>query len=189
MLHAYDKHLVCCAVCRALADQERRIVTSLRSDTGVPQSLRSSLMGLAAGSSSVPDVPRPPLGFRMPSAALPAPVPTVAPTSPALHRSPVRAAVVASLAAGASVAAAWGLAVSPLPANSPLRTPVARVPAGAATVEAVSLAPAFVGPSRPRTSGPWATPTRSAVQAGPSRGTPATTPVRISLVNSAESRP
>lgn len=191
MLHAFDKHLVCCVVCRALADQERRIVASLRSDTGVPQGLRSSLMGLAAttDSSSVPDVPRPPLGFRMPSAAFPDPVPTVPPTSPALHRSPVRAAVVASLAAGASVAAAWGLAVSPLPASSPLRAPVARVPAGAATMAPVSLAPAFVGPSRPRPATPWSTPTRTVVQAGPSRGALATTPVRISLVNSAESRP
>jgi hypothetical protein len=192
ILHAFDKHVVCCALCRALADQERRIVATLRSETGVPQSLRSSLIGLAgpSGSTVVPDVPRPPLGFRMPQASPPAPVPTVAPTSPALHHSPVRAAVLASLAAGASVAAAWGLAVSPIPAGSPLRPAVARVPAGAATMGPVSLAPAFVGQARSRTNSPWAVPSRPTTDLPASHGAQgATTPVRISLVNSAESRP
>lgn len=202
MLHAYDKHLVCCALCRALADQERRIVATLRAETGVPQGLRSSLMGLAASAASpsslselsdlsdVPDVPRPPWGFRMPPSALPEPVPTVPPTSPALHRSPMRAAVVASLAAGASVAAAWGLAVSPIPAGSPLRPAVARVPAGAATVAPVSLGPAFVSPTRTRITAPWAVSSRASAEVFASRDLQsATTPVRISLVNSAESRP
>lgn len=192
ILHAFDKHVVCCALCRALADQERRIVATLRSETGVPQSLRSSLIGLAgaAGSPPVPDVPRAPLGLRMPQTSLPAPVPTVAPTSPALHHSPVRAAVVASLAAGASVAAAWGLAVSPIPASSPLRPAVARVPAGTATMAPASLAPAFVGPARTRTTAPWAVQTRPSADLLVSRSTQGpTTPVRISLVNSAESRP
>jgi hypothetical protein len=179
-------------MCRALADQERRIVTSLRSETGVPHGLRSSLMGLAAEptfQSSPPEVPRPPRGFRMPAPSFPTPVPTVPPTSPPLHRSPVRAAVVASLAAGASVAAAWGLAVAPLPA-SPLRTPSARVPAGAATVAPVSFAPAVVGPSwsRMTTTSPMAS--RSAVGTLPTRTLQATTtPARVSLVDSAESRP
>jgi hypothetical protein len=133
VLHLYDKHLVCCTMCRAAADQERRIVASLRADTGVPMSLRSSLIGLAAspppmeapGQSPVPRIPMPPIGFRMPSGASREPVPTVRPTSPPLHRSPMRAAVVASIAAGASVAAAWGLAVSPLPGG---RAPSTRVP-------------------------------------------------------------
>lgn len=135
LLHLYDKHLVCCTMCRHAADQERRIVAALRSDTGVPMSLRSSLIGLAATpppmeqpiQSSGPRIPMPPLGFRMPSGASHAPVPTVRPTAPPLHRSPMRAAVVASIAAGASVAAAWGLAVSPLPGGRPVtaRVPVA----------------------------------------------------------------
>lgn len=138
MLHLYDKHLVCCTVCRAAADQERRIVASLRSDTGVPMSLRTSLMGLGAAPSGEPQpaptapsrsdgprIPLPPTGFRMPSAPSYDPVPTVRPTAPALHRSPMRAAVVASIAAGASVAAAWGLAISPVPGS---RTPSVRGP-------------------------------------------------------------
>jgi hypothetical protein len=121
LLHLYDRHVVCCTMCRAAADQERRIVASLRADTGVPMSLRSSLIGLASAppppeppSHSGPRIPLPPIGFRMPSAPSYDPVPTVSPSAPALHRSPMRAAVVASIAAGASVAAAWGLAVSPV---------------------------------------------------------------------------
>lgn len=146
LLHVYDRHLVCCAMCRAATEQERRIVASLRADTGVPMSLRTSLMGLAASSaleqapaSTGPRIPMPPLGFRMPSAPSYEPVPTVRPTAPALHRSPMRAAVVASIAAGASVAAAWGLTVSPVPGS---RVPAARTPVasfGASTVSAVNF--------------------------------------------------
>jgi len=132
LIHLYDKHLVCCAVCRHAADQERRIVAALQSDTGVPMSLRSSLMGLASTPppmeepirASGPRIPVPPLGFRMPSGPSHDPVPTVRPTAPPLHRSPMRAAVVASIAAGASVAAAWGLAVSPLPGARTTTSPV-----------------------------------------------------------------
>ena len=139
MLHLYDKHLVCCTVCRAAADQERRIVASLRSDTGVPMSLRTSLMGLGARprvspsprpaprALNGPRIPLPPVGFRMPSTPSYEPVPTVRPTAPALHRSPMRAAVVASIAAGASVAAAWGLAISPVPGS---RDPLGARPGG-----------------------------------------------------------
>jgi hypothetical protein len=136
LLHVYDRHLVCCTICRHAADQERRIVAALRSDTSVPTSLRSSLIGLAASPPPmeeplqpsgyrIPSVPLPPPGSRMPSGASYEPVPTVRPTAPPLHRSPMRAAVVASIAAGASVAAAWGLAVSPLPGA---RTATTRVP-------------------------------------------------------------
>ena len=136
LLHLYDRHLVCCTMCRHAADQERRIVAALRSDTGVPLSLRSSLIGLAASpppmeqpvglsGPRIPGIPLPPLGSRMPSGPSHEPVPTVRPTAPPLHRSPMRAAVVASIAAGAAVAAAWGLAISPLPGA---RTTTARVP-------------------------------------------------------------
>ena len=132
MLHLYDKHLVCCLSCRDAVDRERRIVASLRSDTGVPTSLRSALLGLAATPPASeperdhgPRIPLAPVGVR---GALPTydPVPTVHPGAPALHRSPMRAAVVASIAAGASVAAAWGLAVSPAPGGT--RLPTSRVP-------------------------------------------------------------
>jgi hypothetical protein len=142
LLHLYDKHVVCCATCRAAADQERRIVASLRADTGVPMSLRTSLMGLASSAPADPEpapgAPRIPLhrlGFRMPSAPSYDAVPIVRPTAPALHRSPMRAAVVASIAAGASVAAAWGLAITPVPGT---RTPVVRGPIASFGANAVS---------------------------------------------------
>lgn len=136
VLRVFDQHLVACEVCRALTDQERRIVASLRSETGVPQSLRSALMGLADGIPLGPaPVPIAPARTRLHLSELSlrerAPMTrerlaTVPPTAPALHRSPVRAAVVASLAATASVAAAWGLTVVPL--NQPVRSSV-RLPA------------------------------------------------------------
>jgi hypothetical protein len=48
----------------------------------------------------------------------------------------MRAAVVASIAAGASVAAAWGLAISPLPGGA--RPATAGVPSGVASFGAVN---------------------------------------------------
>jgi hypothetical protein len=154
-------------MCRHAADQERRIVAALRSDTGVPMSLRSSLMGLAATPppmeepvrSSGPRIPVPPLGSRMPSGPSHDPVPTVRPTAPPLHRSPMRAAVVASIAAGASVAAAWGLAISPLPGA---RTTTTRVPVasfgeagfGSAPLGATTTFPAPSAPAGQTVAGP-----------------------------------
>lgn len=162
LLSLYDRHLICCQSCRAAADQERRMMLTLRSFTGLPTGLRSSLLDLGAqpwaaqptlsagpplsaeanqGSEpmprlsfahdpSFPRVPTPPPGATVGAHDF-SPVPTVSPRSPALHRSPVRAAVVASIAAGASVAAAWGLAVVPLPGTG---APASRVPADAVGV-------------------------------------------------------
>ncbi|CAN7274561.1 hypothetical protein LJR027_001167 [Terrabacter sp. LjRoot27] len=219
MLHLYDKHLVCCTVCRAAADQERRIVASLRSDTGVPMSLRTSLMGLGAAPSGEPQpaptapsrsdgprIPLPPTGFRMPSAPSYDPVPTVRPTAPALHRSPMRAAVVASIAAGASVAAAWGLAISPVPGS---RTPSVRGPVasfGSSPVSAVNFGGSVlpgnrVAPVTRQSQGLddiagnvpyWVVTTRtSARTASLALGTTSglVAPVRVTTVRSAQSGP
>ena len=176
----YDRHLVCCASCRFLADQERRIVASLRADTGVPASLRTSLMSLAsAPPSDVPPVPVRPSGL-LPAASplTPRPLPTIAPSAPAQHRSPVRAAVVAGLAASASVAAAWGLATAPVPGGA------GRVPTpgatGPASVSPASLAPAQVLRPRQSAGTVWSTATRPADSAAPAR---------LDLGSSAESRP
>lgn len=214
-LRVFDQHLVACEVCRAAAEQERRIVAALRADTGVPQSLRSSLMSLAVDQYDAPDVPQAPARVRMHLPASPfrdvqpvtrEPVPTVAPNAPALHRSPVRAAVVASLAATASVAAAWGLTVVPLQAGARTPAPTARVP-----VDATSFGPSSFSQvvsarsagtlSTPRTMrlarsgglndagglGELAAPDWAATTA---LGLPGVlTPVRISVVRSAESGP
>jgi hypothetical protein len=150
LLHLYDRHLVCCGVCRDAADRERRIVAALRSETtGVPTSLRSSLLGLAAApppeppAGHGPRIPLPPLGLRPASAPSYDPVPTVNPAAPALHRSPMRAAVVASIAAGASVAAAWGLAASPVSVGrtTSVRVPVVNFGASTATLQSGSMLP------------------------------------------------
>ncbi|HET7398615.1 MAG TPA: hypothetical protein VFJ94_08840 [Intrasporangium sp.] len=199
LLDAFDRHLVWCGTCRAAADQERRIVAALRSDTGMPQGLRSSLLGLATiaptapvGSADHPgpDVPAPPVGFRIPPAPARQPVPTVAPTAPALHRSPVRAAVLASLAAGASVAAAWSLAVVPQQAAAPTRVPAGLLP-GVASFRAPTTPAGFgavtaggpMGRARVTSSAPWLPRLDAAVRAVEEES------VRIALASSAQSGP
>lgn len=160
LMHAYDRHLVCCGTCRSAADQERRIVAALRSDTDVPDSLRSVLLRLAAAppapveppGTGAGDVPVPPVGFRMPPGYGREPVPIVAPSSPPLHRSPMRAAVVASIAAGASVAAAWSLAVMPQPAPASTRAPAGLLPGGL-TLRPASSSPGSAWGSSPSSSG------------------------------------
>lgn len=238
LLHVYDRHLVYCRVCQSAADQERRIVLALRSHTDIPTSLRSSLMGLAVSTPStsgmsgrsvmaatglrqppranagpeVPPVPVPPPGSLVSSHpmhdALHSRLPTVRPTAPALHRSPVRAAVVASIAAGASVAAAWGLAVAPLQGST--RPVEAQAPSGVSSLGSVAFgisglaATGFMVGSSSRFSA--STPKARATGRGPSSGTTASywvvapqlyagydrnvvAPVRMSLGPSAPSTP
>jgi anti-sigma factor RsiW len=148
---AFDQHLVACQVCRHAAEQERRILRSLRTGATpcLSEGLQSMLLGLAAPvhptaaqelRGGVPAIPPAPRGVR-PARV---PLPTVAPAAPALHRSPRRAAMFAGLAAGASAAAAIGLAVAtpgtvtPSP-SSPSRTPVARVPGASVTADTAAL--------------------------------------------------
>lgn len=225
LLHVYDRHLVCCRVCQSAADQERRIVLALRSDTDIPTNLLSSLMGLAVSTPplgtaglpkpvrptpepAVPPVPALPSVSRLSAYPLHDPVPTVHPAAPALHRSPVRAAVVASIAAGASVAAAWGLAVVPLqgsasPAEARMPSEVATP--GAATFGISSLAAAgfMVGSSssfststqQQRTTRRDNSASRAASywvvapQAYDVYDRPGVAPVRVSLMLSAQSTP
>lgn len=147
-LRAMDQHLVACQVCRHAADEERRLLTSLRCGAmpGVSADLQSMLLGLAAQpprvAAGVPPIPTAPVGLRQVR------LPTVAPAAPPLHRSPRRAALAAGLAAGASAAAAIGLAVvGPGPVSSAsLREPVSRGP-GATT--ATALRAAFLGSGLP----------------------------------------
>ena len=178
-LHAFDQHLAVCLVCRHAADEERRLLTSLRSGPtpGFSADLQSMLLAMAqpAVAPAAPDddlavaatTPSWLRGMTRPSGPPPIPrapesvrqlrVPTVAPASPALHRSPRRAAAIAGLAAGASAAAAIGLAVvGPGPGSSAsLRSPVPRT-AGVST--ATALPAAFTG------SGLVSTPLRQALE-------------------------
>ncbi len=198
---------------------------ALRSDTDIPTSLFSSLMGLAVSTpplgtaglpkparptveSAVPPVPALPSGSRVSAYPLHDPVPTVHPAAPALHRSPVRAAVVASIAAGASVAAAWGLAVVPL--QGPVAPVEARMPSeasspGSAAFGITSLAAAgfMVGSS---SSSSTSTQPNRTTRRAPSASTvasywvvtpqvhdffdrPAVAPVRMPFILSAQSTP
>lgn len=168
-LHAFDRHLVTCQVCLYAAQEESRLLASLRSGAtpGVSADLRMTLLAMAHPRPEVPsdlgrsraegvvagaeveprrpEIPRP----TMPVAHLR--VPTVAPASPALHRSPRRAAMVAGLAAGASAAAAIGLAVvgPGVSAASPLRQPETRTPV---TTSLTALSASFSRTSLAETS-------------------------------------
>ncbi|GAB3449079.1 hypothetical protein GCM10027517_34930 [Phycicoccus ginsengisoli] len=137
LLH-WDRHLVACTRCRALVEQERRVLGALRapSASAVPGDLRSLLLAVAdqplgpvttgAGRSHLP----PPVPM--------APLPVVDRGAPALHRSVRRATVFAGIAAGATAAAAWGLAVT---GGAGVSTPSA--PVSPAVQRARSAQPGF----------------------------------------------
>jgi anti-sigma factor RsiW len=101
-LLACDRHVSICPGCRDAAEAERRLLRSLRSDATpeLPSGLESALLCLAFYAE--PSAPTRP----------PSPLVVVGRSAPAMHRSPVRAALLASLAAGASAAAAWSVGVS-----------------------------------------------------------------------------
>lgn len=101
-LLACDQHVAICPGCRAAADAERRLLSSLRTSATpeVPGRLESALLGLAVDAAPIVPTSRP------------VPLAVVGRSAPAMHRSPVRAAMLASLAAGASAAAAWSVGVS-----------------------------------------------------------------------------
>lgn len=142
----WDRHVVACACCRAAVAQERRVLMALRAPAApaVPGDLRGMLLALAdeaarerprgasdpstasSAASRTPD--RAHRGHRAAPALPPvpvAPIPVVDRGMPALHRSARRATVFAGLAAGATAAAAWGVAVTAvgLPVHDPAVTP------------------------------------------------------------------
>jgi hypothetical protein len=127
-----DQHVAVCGSCRATAEAERRLLESMRRSTTpcLSSSLQSALLDLAASAA--------PVGVRRPH------LPVVDPSAPALHRSPVRAAVLAGLAAGASAAAALSLGVAGVGGSGPGPTapssPAVRLPAAATAAR---------GPARP----------------------------------------
>ncbi len=158
-LRALDRHLVACQVCRYAADQERRLLTSLRRDPTpcLSEGLQTMLLGLASPAASAPPVPEAPASVRAMR------LPTIAPAAPALHRSPVRAAMMAGLAAGATAAAAWSLTVSGVgpPGPSPARQPAARLP-GATTATIAQSAVSYLNTGLVNPVSPRRTTARSA---------------------------
>lgn len=167
---ACDRHLVACAVCREAADAERRLLGSLRGAAmpGPPGDLQTSLLQLAARArAEEPERPQ----------VAPTPLVVVPLHAPALHRSPVRAALLAGLAAGASAAAAWSIGVA-APVAAPGTTARPALPSGRSTSDGAGSGSAFAR-------------TVSAVRLSPSpmpslRSTP--TSMTSPAVRSAESR-
>jgi hypothetical protein len=122
-LLACDQHVAICPRCRDAADAERRLLSSLRTSAtpALPSRLELALLGLAVN--AVPDAP----------ASGPPRLVVVRRSAPAMHRSPMRAAMLASLAAGASAAAAWSVGVSGVGPSAASHS-IVRAPANAATV-------------------------------------------------------
>lgn len=110
----WDRHVVGCQCCRAAVDEERRVLSALRSSAGspVPGDLRGMLLALATQLPTAaldgPETTRAPVLPPIPVA----PVRVVDRGTPALHRSAGRATVYAGLAAGATAAAALSLVVT-----------------------------------------------------------------------------
>lgn len=161
-LAEFDLHLVACQSCRASADEERRLLSTLRSSPGpaLSASLQELLLGLGAASgqdSRGDSIPRVPVA---PAALQGLRLPVVAPAAPALHRSPLRATLLAGFAASASAAIAWGLTAPAPPTSVSLTSsaPVRGLTSG--TVVQAAFAPGSVesltrGQARPaRTTEP-----------------------------------
>ena len=147
LLH-WDRHVLTCACCRAAVAEERRVLAALRApaEPTVPGDLRGMLLALAADPSMAGLRPGGPdhgslegeatsgraaegrAGRRdgfAPSIPV-APVRVVDRGTPAMHRSARRATVFAGLAAGATAAAAWGVAMTG--AGAPLPSPATTTP-------------------------------------------------------------
>ena len=169
----WDRHVVACQCCRAAVDEERRVLSALRSSAGspVPGDLRGMLLALAT---HMP--PSGPDGTSTTRAPLLPPIP-VAPVrvvdrgTPALHRSAGRATVYAGLAAGATAAAALSLVVSGgLTSTNPTAPPVVQraKPVSPGFATAAFTVPGLGGSP----SGPSATPAVGTVRGRSAQSTP-----------------
>lgn len=138
----WDRHLVVCLPCQhAVADEQRLQALLAHAVPMPPERLRTQLLALA----SVDAAPGPadPVAGTLspvpPVPAAPAPLVLVHPQAPAVHRSPLRSAVVAAAVVGASAAAAFTLTT-----NAPVRVaPVTTAVTGPARTVPSSGAPTF----------------------------------------------
>ncbi|MFV0464267.1 MAG: hypothetical protein ACK5MP_13925 [Nostocoides sp.] len=109
----WDRHVAVCDRCRAQVVQEHRLQQALAGVPDLPPGLLNHLLQLGVPTTEL--TAHEPIGRTFPSfhrgpVDLPRPLPMVSPSAPPQHRSPVRTALVVSLAVGASAAAAWGFA-------------------------------------------------------------------------------
>lgn len=144
-LMEFDRHVVACQVCRTAADKERMLLASMRSAPAaqVSAGLHQLLLGLGGNGSAQPpegSVPQVPVA---PSPLQAMRLPVVPPATPALHRSPLRATLLAGLAASASAAVAWGL-TAPV-ATSTASAPASAVPRSTPSVVQAAFTPGSVG--------------------------------------------
>lgn len=137
-----ERHLVCCAGCRYAVEQEHRIRLSLQAPVAPtpPAGLHEMLLSVASLGpvSEAAPVSRP---------SSPAPLPVVAPRTPPLHRSTLRMALLASVTAGASIAASWSL-LAPTAPGGPSRPIPSDGPAGSGALLIVQN-PVGQSPARP----------------------------------------
>lgn len=139
-LLACDQHVAICPGCRVAVDAERRLLSSLRTAVtpGLSSRFEAALLDLAEHAVSS----EPTSG--------PSPLRVVRRAAPAMHHSPVRAVMMASLAAGASAAAAWSLGVSGVGPPGASLTVVRRPdPAATATLTTASTQTVFGAGTRP----------------------------------------
>jgi len=101
-LLACDRHVAICPRCRAAVDAEHRLLRSLRTAAtpGLSSRLESALLDVGAHA-ACPEPTSGPPALRV-----------VRRAAPAMHHSPVRAVMLASLAAGTCATAAWTLGIS-----------------------------------------------------------------------------
>ncbi len=150
---AWDRHLVACASCARAVEDERRLQALLVHDTpSMPTTLRGALLALSMPTAVAAPAPPRPAGTDL------APLATLAPTAPPVHRSVLRSALVAAGAASLTAAAAWSLAAGTDPAGPPAPHPAAGAaatpgPSGAAAPgmagSTSALAVSILGPLSP----------------------------------------
>ncbi len=166
-LRQWDRHLVACECCRRAVEEERQVLAALRRPAApsMPGELRAMLLSLAdlpataetGGGAEEPPRRHLPLPRHAPTRETYTALPVVQRSAPPLHRSLVRATVFAGLAAGASAAAAWSLAMGgsalapPAPAEAPAppstgpRSAVAEFLVPGATAPGAALAATTLG--------------------------------------------
>jgi hypothetical protein len=102
----WQRHLAVCDLCAVALERERRLRAALAGAPSMPGDLRNTLMAMGSGA-----------GAQTAATPRPEPLALLAPSAPPCHRSPLRATVVATAAAGVSAAAAWSLTVIGTPAD------------------------------------------------------------------------
>lgn len=131
-LLAADRHLVACLSCRAGADEERRLLASLRR-SDLPAGGHAALQRMLVGLASQAAAPQSAVDAQY----LPRRLEVLPRSAPAMHRSARHSVACAGLTVAACAVAAWALGTGQAIVPRPV-TPFATTPAA----QSVDLAPA-----------------------------------------------